>query len=399
MCPEETALPGGGTEGQPTGPACDRAVPPQEEGKDPRVEEKKSPPLQMRRRDWGLALAFLKSALLFALFVWGGSRISDLVAGEGFAIEVNEGVVLTEMDEALRGKRYEVAREYARFVLEEKGIFSPQVVKRALEVRREAEEKLNSKWQMIKRCARSVLVGVPEDTASLVCVLASDMTWLGDLRDVVRDLWNRVVHDRGDNFVLALSALGLASPVFDALRVLWKSGVVAEPLMKVVAKSPRVASDLYETFKLYWKSGAGLPTFSSVVRYADDERRLRNLLEITKREGTAKALAAVRLTYGAILDNPRKLFFKPTYFQLARIGLKDLVGKGGYVLAIRDAVEGAATSLGGSFPLVFGAAASAFYLLVNAITPFRRLPVTLTFAVLFLAVGYYFGAKVQDLVV
>lgn len=331
-----------------------------------------------------MSLGFLKAFSLFVLFVYGAYMLKP--QGDLFPLLVSESYAIAQMNRALQEGRLEEAKAMAQFVMDFPA-YSQQAKEEAQRVYAQAQAELNNPLYVAKRCAKSALTGTPEDMTSLFCVFVSDMTVFGDVRDLVKESWKKLRGEEVDWFIAGLSTLGLAVPVFDLSKALWKSGAISEPFAKYILKERSMQSlqEMYSLGKSFEKAGVGLAPFARSLKYVENRQELENLSRLVKEHGPATAYVAVLKTEGRVLKEPYRLFIYSDTFNLVRVALKDFK-KGGPVLA-QHTVQSIGQKLGLPASFIYGFLLAFAYLLLNLLTPFRSLSWALAFAIVLFLVG------------
>lgn len=146
------------------------------------------------------------------------------------------------------------ANELARFVLDHPELGDPDI---ARSVVTEADAELSSVNSKIKRFTQGALTGEPNDTASFIGSLSLDLFVIGDIRDLVVQGWKQLKYGNGDEIILALSAVGLATtllPEIDwapsMLKAFKRSGSMTKPFTKSLKTASRQALKTRDFSKL-----------------------------------------------------------------------------------------------------------------------------------------------------
>lgn len=82
---------------------------------------------------------------------------------------------------------------------------------RARTIADEANYNLDSFWGTARRFAAGALSGEPQDTAGMIGSLSLDLFVIGDIRDLAVQSWKEIRNGEGDEFIMVLSTIGLAT--------------------------------------------------------------------------------------------------------------------------------------------------------------------------------------------
>jgi len=322
-------------------------------------------------------ICFIKSLIFFLLFValifWigGADRKYSFV-------KLLKEEILRDMERAYLEERYEEAKTIANFI-KNSIYFTHEEKYKADDIYQKSENTLNSLSYKAKKCFKSILHGTPEDITSLFCVFISDITIFGDIRDVARESLNYLRGKEVDEFVLSLSALGLASPVFDFLRALKKTSALSEPLAKAILKFRNLAHIIWDIGYI-WLKQVGLAPFARILKFVDDKVQLENLVRYTQNHGAVDTYLAAQRTNGKILKNYRPIAFYTSASQLIRLGTKDFLGKDGLIVAYKALKEILKENFGFVGLIILSFLVSLMYLLLNFILPFTDTKIASFFA-------------------
>lgn len=112
----------------------------------------------------------------------------------------------------------------------------------------EIDQSLASTASKIKRFGVGAVSGEVTDTASLLGSLSLDLFVIGDIRDLAVQGWKQIRHDNGDELIMALSAIGLATtlaPQIDWAPALMKAfkrtGSFSRPFIRSLKSTGRQA--------------------------------------------------------------------------------------------------------------------------------------------------------------
>jgi len=141
--------------------------------------------------------------------------------------------------------RWAEARMLADFVVAHPGTGDPES---AAVVARRAQSEIDSFWGTLRRFGYGAATGEPVDTASLLGSLSLDFFVIGDIRDLAVQGWRHATDGSGDNFIMALSAVGLATtlaPEIDwapaMLKAFRRSGALNRRLVNNIGDASRRA--------------------------------------------------------------------------------------------------------------------------------------------------------------
>lgn len=156
--------------------------------------------------------------------------------------------------------RNDEAALLADFVLKHPAIGDAEKA-RTLNAALEAEH--NDYGARAKRFAHGALTGEPTDTDSLLGSLSLDLFVIGDVRDLAVQSWKEVRYDDGDEFIMALSAVGLATTL--APEIDW-----APALMKVFKRMGALTGGFINSFKTVIKQSAKTKKAGPVMEVMTD---------------------------------------------------------------------------------------------------------------------------------
>lgn len=187
--------------------------------------------------------------------------------------------------------RWAESKFVADFVLEHPELGN---VERAQQLSSVADEQMNSFWTQTQHFAQGALSGEPKDTASMLGSLSLDFFIIGDIRDLAVQGWKTVYSDDGDQVVLALSAVGLATTLTP--QVDWVPAML-KAFRRVGALSKRFVKNLKVISKQALKTGKfdgitrtiahfgkatrhlGPGPLSGVMKHVDDPAQLKKIAD------------------------------------------------------------------------------------------------------------------------
>lgn len=153
---------------------------------------------------------------------------------------------------------------------------------------RAARSAWNEYGAMFQRCVDGVWTGRADDTAGLVCAIASDLVVFGDVRDLARQGATWLGGGETDPLLVALSTAGIAltfAPQLGAgvslLKGARRAGAVSEPLARTVVRGVEsgawrpLTGLLTDAGRISVKVGPAKGT--RALAYADDADELRAL--------------------------------------------------------------------------------------------------------------------------
>ncbi len=137
------------------------------------------------------------------------------------------------------------AQMLAGFVLEHPQSGDVQI---AEQLSTEIDESLSSTASKLKRFGAGAVSGEVTDTTSLLGSLSLDLFVIGDIRDLAVQGWKQVRYDNGDELIMILSGIGLATtlaPHIDWAPALMKSfkrtGSLTKPFVRSLKTTGRQA--------------------------------------------------------------------------------------------------------------------------------------------------------------
>lgn len=86
----------------------------------------------------------------------------------------------------------------------------------ACTLRKQLEDELNSYWGKAKRAANGFVTGGGSTAEEMGGAIASDMVMYGDIRDILKQAYNKVMGNDTDPVIAALAGIGLATELVDA---------------------------------------------------------------------------------------------------------------------------------------------------------------------------------------
>ena len=201
-------------------------------------------------------------------------------------------VELTEHAMQLSKKdRWAESKLVADFVLEHPELGDTD---QALRLASTADEHMNSFWSQTQRFAQGALSGEPKDTASMLGSLSLDFFIIGDIRDLAVQGWKTVYSGDGDQVVLALSAVGLATtitPQVDWVPAMLKAFKRLGALSKRFVKNLRTISKqalktgkfdaITRTITHFGKAARhlGPGPLAGVLKHVDDPAQLKKIAD------------------------------------------------------------------------------------------------------------------------
>jgi len=239
--------------------------------------------------------------------------------------KINLGDPTIEMQKLYQKKDWQTLELYTHFILSIP-FFDSKTQEMALKYNEKAKEIQSSFSYKAKECAKGALTGQVKDIYSLGCTTLSDLTLLGDLRDLGIQAWHFIKSyftkgqkvEKVDPVIVALSGAGAAltiltlNPELDLGASLLKSfrkvGAMSDRFAQVIvdAVKERKIADLKFIFKdnvyLATEYGkVGLVPLGKMYKYVDDEKELANLTKLTKDLKPATTYVLVTKTDGEII--------------------------------------------------------------------------------------------------
>jgi len=155
-----------------------------------------------------------------------------------------------------------------------------------------------SYWGMTKRAGKGFIIGDGETTEEIVGGIASDMVLYGDLRDLAKQSYYKIVGKQTDSLVVGLALLGVVTEFADAvdwfpslLKACRKAGTLSKKfgmhiaeLCKKSGKARKVDPGLLSAcrdLKLL-SSNAGAAGTIRMMKYVDDVDDLKAVAKLTK---------------------------------------------------------------------------------------------------------------------
>lgn len=337
-----------------------------------------------------LAYKFLVSAkhfIILLFFVYGMFNLNNITAKWNF-IRVSENEILIRAQNFFEEKKYEEAKLLSCYIVSSDG-FNENIKQTSKDICEKSEEILSSKTYKIKKCVSSMINGKPDDLNSFFCVLFSDITIFGDIRDIVRESIKYFRNEEVDEFVVGLSMLGVASPIFDFLKILKKSSSLNENMAQSILKDKKLAENVWE-FSKDWYKQAGAQSLISVLKFAKTPQEFNNLSKYTKTYGPETTYIAVTKTKGKILEEYKPLILYTNSYHLFRIGLKDFIGKDGYQIIVLSLLNMFKEKLGKNYFWILSLFISFLYLIVSNLFPPRDIKISVMFSLLILLISLLF---------
>lgn len=332
-------------------------------------------------------ISFIKYLIILLAFLYGLIRLEEF-SKKVYLIEVEEIYILSEAQKLFKEEKYEEAKLISCY-LSSSDDFSHQIRQKSEEICKKSKDILDSWYYKTKKCVYSAIKGIPDDLISFSCVLLSDMTVFGDVRDILKEIVRYFKNEEVDEFMLGLSALGIASPIFDFLKILKKSSALNDSLARFVLKDKNLAKGIWE-MGINWNKQAGAQSFFRVLRLVKTPQEFHNLYRYTKTYGPEMTYIAVTRTNGKILKEYKPFILYTSNYHLFRVGLKDFIGKDGYLIMMSSLINLFKENFGKYYVWLISLFIFVFYLIVSNIFPPINIRMSIVFGFVVLVVSLFF---------
>lgn len=196
----------------------------------------------------------------------------------------------------LREQSLEEAKQLARYISETEGMPNRELAKR---IYAEIDREQRNWWNRTKRAASGFLTGEGGSIEELGGSVASDMFLYGDVRDLVKHAYFKLRGDeKGDGFIITLSAFGLATEFVDAvdwapavLKAFRKAGALSAKMvdllsegMKACLKTRKLDGGLKQLFSGFRSvtDALGFARAGRALRHADSAADVAALAKAAK---------------------------------------------------------------------------------------------------------------------
>ncbi len=208
--------------------------------------------------------------------------------------------------QALRQNRPADARIVAEFVLEHPDTGDTD---KARAIADTATARINSSKRKMRQFAKGAWSGEPDDMASFLGSLSLDLFVIGDIRDLVVQGWKQWQSKDGDEFIMALSAAGLAATLApeihwapSMMKAFKRSGSLSKPFVTSLKTSSKQAlktrkfGALADVLRDFGKAGKklGPGPFSTVMKNVDDAAQLKKISKAASIDPKATYVLATR---------------------------------------------------------------------------------------------------------
>ncbi len=187
--------------------------------------------------------AILLAALLLVVTVL---ELKDRYGGGAMVLTSDPMDVAEEL---ARAQRWIEAKWLADFVMDRPDLGDAE---RAAALAATAEQTLNGMGRYAVRFAEGAITGEPQDFPGLLGSLSLDLFVVGDIRDVAVQGWKQLHYGTGDEVVLALSSVGLATTLVPEID--WAPAFL-KWLAKERAFTPRLFATIRELSRRALRSG------------------------------------------------------------------------------------------------------------------------------------------------
>ena len=231
----------------------------------------------------------LRLCLTICLLTVAGLSAYELAQRHGtLSLSTSEDLAQTALHLAT-AEQWAEANELASFVRDHPDLGDTAIAESVLT---QTDAELNSFSGKVMRFTQGALSGEPKDTASFMGSLSLDLFVIGDIRDLVVQGWKQAKDGSGDEIILALSAIGLATtllPEIDwapsMLKAFKRSGSMTKPFAKSLKTASRQALKTRDFSKLghivtdIGKAGKrlGPGPLRGVMRHVDNASDLRKI--------------------------------------------------------------------------------------------------------------------------
>ena len=264
---------------------------------------------------------------LSAFIGLGGYELRSRYQDHGLVLEeplTNRAVALRDSGQLAE------ARMLAGFVLEHPLSGDVQL---AGQLSSEIEESLASTASKLKRFGKGAVSGEVTDMASLLGSLSLDLFVIGDIRDLAVQGWKQVQYDNGDELIMILSGIGLATtlaPQIDWAPALMKSfkrtGSLTKPFIRSLKTTGRQAIKTGE----YGKLKGVVTGFGNAARHIGPGP-LRGVMKNVDKAGDLRKVGK------AAKRDPKATYVLTTIF--GKNGVKKISHNGGNIRKLAGTVK------------------------------------------------------------
>lgn len=196
----------------------------------------------------------------------------------------------------LREQSLEEAKQLARYICETEGMPNQEEARR---IYGEIEREQKNWWNRTKRAASGFITGEGGSVEELGGSVASDMFLYGDVRDLVKHAYFKLRgNEKGDGFIITLSAFGLATEFVDVvdwapavLKAFRRAGALSAKMvdllsegMKACLKTRKLDGGLKELFSgiRSMTDSLGFARASRTMRHADSAADVASLAKAAR---------------------------------------------------------------------------------------------------------------------
>ncbi|RTZ61305.1 MAG: hypothetical protein DSZ32_02150 [Gammaproteobacteria bacterium] len=248
---------------------------------------------------------FLKFGFIFVLLLLSAASATELWSRHNGLLTLDSSLD-DQARQALEQNRPADARIMAEFVLEHPDSGDTQ---KAQAVADSATAQINSNKRKLHQFAKGAWSGEPDDAASFLGSLSLDLFVIGDIRDLVVQGWKQWKTKDGDEFIMALSAAGLAASLApeihwapSMMKAFKRTGSLSKPFISSLkttgkqALKTRKFGALSDVLKDFGKAGKklGPGPFSTVMRNVDSAAELKKISKAASVDPKATYVLATR---------------------------------------------------------------------------------------------------------